>query len=339
MARLLLAIFFPLSLLIGAAPGLAVVEVPPRPSARVTDLTGTLSPGERDRLEAKLAAFERETTHQVAVLIIPSLGEEDIESLGHRIAAGWKLGQTGKDNGVLLLIAKGDRKLRIEVGYGLEGVLPDGKTGTIIREVIAPRFRRGEFAQGIEAGVDAIMAETRGAAIPEAGPRPGKTAGTPVSALPLLVTAIALLIVLAYPLLRRLPDALFWTGAGLGAAGLVSFLLVYPGAWWTSLWGLVGLALGTLWSVGIAERHHCPAGPHWLDIRRRPASGAELVSYACPVCGYRRVDRVALAAAAAGGWFIGPGWTSGGGFGSGGGIGGFSGGGGDFGGGGASGSW
>jgi len=337
--RLLLALFLPLSLLIGAAPWLGAVEIPSRPPARVTDLTGTISPEERDRLEAKLAAFERETTHQVAVLIIPSLEGEDIESLGHRIAAGWKLGQVGKDNGVLLLIAKGDQRLRIEVGYGLEGVLPDGKTGAIIREVIAPRFRRGEFAQGIEAGVEAIIAETRGAAIPEAGQRPGKTAAARASAIPLLVAAAALATVFAYPLLRRLPNMLFWTGAGFGAAALVGFLLVYPGAWWTSLFGLVGLALGTLWSVGIAERHRCPAGRHWLDVRRRRARDVELVSYDCPVCGYRRVDRVALAAAGTAGWFIGSGWTSGGGWGSGGGTGGFSGGGGDFGGGGASGSW
>ncbi|MEK7879020.1 MAG: TPM domain-containing protein, partial [candidate division NC10 bacterium] len=255
------------------------------------------------------------------------------------IAAGWKLGQAGKDNGVLLLIAKGDKRLRIEVGYGLEGVLPDGKTGAIIREVISPRFSRGEFAAGIEAGVEAIMTETRGAVIPEAGRRPAKTAGARASNLPLLIAAAALALAFAYPLLRRLPDTLFWGGSSLGAAALVGFLLFHPGAWWTSLLGLVGVALGTLWSVGLAERHHCPAGPHWLDIRRRPAKGAELVSYACPVCGYRRVDRVALAAAGAAGWFIGPGWTSGGGWGSGGGTGGFSGGGGGFGGGGASGSW
>ncbi len=339
MARALLVLFLLLSLLTGVSLGLAV-EVPPRPPARVTDLTGTLSRGEHDRLEAKLAAFERETTHQVAVLIISSLEGEPIESLGHRIAASWKLGQAGKDNGVLLLIAKGDRRLRIEVGYGLEGVLPDGKTGAIIREVISPRFSRGEFAAGIEAGVEAIMTETRGAVIPEAGRRPAKTAGARASNLPLLIAAAALALAFAYPLLRRLPDTLFWGGSSLGAAALVGFLLFHPGAWWTSLLGLVGVALGTLWSVGLAERHHCPAGPHWLDIRRRPAKGAELVSYACPVCGYRRVDRVALAAAGAAGWFIGPGWTSGGGsWGSGGEIGGFSGGGGGFGGGGASGSW
>jgi uncharacterized protein len=318
----------------------AAVEVPQKPEARVTDLTGTLSRGERDRLEAKLAAFERETSHQVAVLVIPSLQGESIEELGHRIAAAWKLGQAGKDNGVLLLIAKADRRLRIEVGYGLEGVLPDGKAGAIIREVIAPRFRRGDFAGGIEAGVDAIMSATRGAGAPEVTRRPGKSAGVLGAALPLLVAVAAVALAFAYPLLRRLPDALFWGGSGLGAAALLGFLLIAPSAWWTSLIGLIGVALGAMGSAGIAERHRCPAGPHWLKITKSAASkGYELITYACPACEYRRVDRVALAAAGNGGWFVGPGWTFGGGWGGGGGFEGFSGGGGDFGGGGASGSW
>jgi uncharacterized protein len=332
--------FLFLFVLTGALEIQAAVEVPSRPPARVTDLTETLARAERDRLEAKLAAFERETTHQVAVLIIPSLEGEPIESLSHRIAASWKLGQAGKDNGVLLLVAKADRKLRIEVGYGLEGVLPDGKAGAIIREVIAPRFRRGDFAGGIEAGVEAIMSATRDAGAPEVTRRSGKPAGVLGVALPLLVAAAALALAFSYPLLRRLPDSFFWGGSILGAAALLGFLLIDPGTWWTSLLGLIGVALGAVGSAGIAERHHCPAGPHWLDITRKPARrGVELVSYDCPVCGYRRVDQVALASAGNGGWLSGPGWTSGSGWGSGGGIGGFSGGGGDFGGGGASGSW
>jgi uncharacterized protein len=327
-----------LLLLAGASKVQAAVPVPPRPEARVTDLTGTLSRGERERLEAKLAAFERETTHQVAVLIVPSLEGEPIESLGHRIAATWKLGQAGKDNGVLLLIAKSDRRLRIEVGYGLEGVLPDGKAGAIIREVIAPRFRRGEFAGGIDAGVEAIMAVTRGAVVPEAGRSP-RTSRGPWSALPLLVAAAALALAFSYPLLRRLPDTLFWAGNGLGGAALAGFPLADPAFWWSSLLGLIGVVLGTVGSAGIAEKHRCPDGPHWLDITRKPTRrGTELVAYDCPVCGYQRVDRVAQAVGN-GGWFMGPGWTSGGGWSGGGDFGGFSGGGGDFGGGGASGSW
>jgi uncharacterized protein len=337
--RPFLALLLFTHLLAGLPEALAAVEVPSKPPARVTDLTRTLSRGDLERLEAKLAAFERETTHQLAVLIMPSLEGEAIESLGHRIAATWKLGQAGKDNGVLLLIAKSDRKLRIEVGYGLEGVLPDGKAGAIIREVIAPRFRRGEFTGGIEAGVEAIMAVTRSAVTPEAGRRPDRAARLFASLLPLLVAAVALALAFSYPLLRRFPDTLFWTGNGLGAAALVGFFLIDPAAWWSSLVGLIGVALGAVGSAGIAERHHCPAGPHWLDITRKPTRrGIELVAYDCPVCGYQRVDRMALAVGS-GEWFSGPGWTSGGSWGSGGGFGGFSGGGGDFGGGGASGSW
>ena len=328
-----------LSLLTGAWGVRAAVNIPPKPAARVTDLTGTLARAEQARVEAKLAAFERETTHQIAVLVIPSLEGEPIDVLSHQIATSWKLGQAGKDNGILFLIATRDRKLRIEVGYGLEGVLPDGKAGAIIREVIAPRFRQGQFATGIEAGVDAIMAATRGAVIPESGKRPGGTPRRAFPPVPLLFAGAVLALVFSYPLFRRLPDALFWGGTGLGASALLGFLLIEPGAWWASLLGLIGVALGTLGSAGIADRHHCPAGRHWLDIQRKPGRrGVDLVSYHCPVCGYRRVDQVALASAGAG-WFIGPGWTSGSGTGSGGDIGGFSGGGGDFGGGGASGSW
>lgn len=336
MTRPVLAVLFLLSLA-AVLEAQAAVEVPARPAARVTDLTGTLSRDELSRLEAKLAAFERETSHQVAVLIIPSLEGEPIEPLSHRIGASWKLGQAGKDNGILLLIAKADRRLRIEVGYGLEGVLPDGKAGAIIREVIAPRFRRGDFAGGIEAGVETIMAVTRGAVVAEAGRRPEKPAGALGAVLPLLVAAAAVALALSYPLLRRLPDALFWLGSGLGGAALLGFLLIDAAAWGSSLVGLIGIAVSTVGSAGIAERHRCPVGRHWLEITRSPASGRhELITYACPACPYRRVDRVARAAAGNGGWFAGPGWTSGSGWGGGGG---FSGGGGDFGGGGASGSW
>ncbi len=138
------------------------LEVPPRPEGRVTDQTRTLSPDEVAALDGKLAAFERDTTNQIAVLIIPSLEGDSLEDYSIRLAEKWKIGQKGRDNGVILLIVKNDRKVRIEVGYGLEGALPDSVAGSIIRNEIGPRFRGGQFYQGIQAGIDAIIAATRG---------------------------------------------------------------------------------------------------------------------------------------------------------------------------------
>ena len=138
------------------------LEVPSRPEGRVTDQTRTLSPSEIEALDRKLANFERETTNQVAVLLIPSLEGDSLEDYSIRLAEKWKIGQKERNNGAILLIIKNDHKIRIEVGYGLEGALPDALAGTIIRDEIAPRFRAGQFYQGIEAGIDAIMAATRG---------------------------------------------------------------------------------------------------------------------------------------------------------------------------------
>lgn len=138
------------------------LEVPSRPEGRVTDQTRTLSPSEIGALDRKLANFEGETTNQIAVLLIPSLEGDSLEDYSIRLAEKWKIGQKGMNNGAILLIVQNDHKIRIEVGYGLEGALPDALTGTIIRNEIAPRFRAGQFYQGIEAGIDAIMAATKG---------------------------------------------------------------------------------------------------------------------------------------------------------------------------------
>jgi len=138
------------------------LEVPDRPEGRVTDRTGTLTRDQIAALERKLVAFEQETTNQIAVLLIPSLEGDSLEDYSIRLAEKWKIGQTGRNNGVILLVVKNDRKLRIEVGYGLEGALPDALAGTIIRNEIAPLFKEGRFYQGIDAGVNSIIAATKG---------------------------------------------------------------------------------------------------------------------------------------------------------------------------------
>ena len=135
----------------------ALLPIPPL-AARVTDLTQTLTPAEVAALEAKLADWEARTSNQLVVLMVPTTQPEPIESYSLRVAEKWKIGRKGQDNGALFLIAKNDRKMRIEVGYGLEGVLTDVTSRRIIAEDVAPAFREGHFAAGTNAGVDRIIA-------------------------------------------------------------------------------------------------------------------------------------------------------------------------------------
>lgn len=135
---------------------------PTRLTKYVVDETGTLSQSETNALLKKLEDFDKQTSTQVVVYMIQSLNGEPIEEVSIRIAEENKIGRKGKDNGVLLLIAKGDRKLRIEVGYGLEGVLTDALSSQIIRNEITPEFKQGNFYEGIDKGVDAIIAVTKG---------------------------------------------------------------------------------------------------------------------------------------------------------------------------------
>jgi len=138
-----------------------LLPIPPL-AARVTDLTQTLTAAETQALEAKLADWESRTSNQLAVLLVPTTQPEPIEAYSLRVAEKWKIGRKGQDNGALFLIAKNDRKMRIEVGYGLEGVLPDVIANRIIRESVAPAFREGKFAEGINAGVDRIITTVAG---------------------------------------------------------------------------------------------------------------------------------------------------------------------------------
>ena len=141
------------------------VAVPPLTS-RVTDLTGTLSGGAVARIEAKLKDFEAKKGSQVAVLIVPTTQPEEIEQYGIRVAEAWKLGRKGVDDGAILLIAKDDRHLRIEVGQGLEGALPDAIANRIVAETITPHFKQNDFDGGVEAGVNQIISVVNGEPLP-----------------------------------------------------------------------------------------------------------------------------------------------------------------------------
>lgn len=150
------------------APSIVISLDAPPLRGRVNDYANLMPAARVQLLEQRLAQFENETGHQIAVLTVPSLEGEDIEGFGIRVAENWKIGKKGSDNGAILVIAHKDRRLRIEVGYGLEGVLPDAIASRIINEVIVPRFRDGDFPGGVEAGVDAIMKVTKGEPLPEA---------------------------------------------------------------------------------------------------------------------------------------------------------------------------
>ncbi len=143
---LLLALAFPLQ---------AEIEVPFL-AGRVTDQANMMSPGAVTEIEAELASIEESTSAQVAVLTLPTLDGEPIESFALRVVEAWKLGKKGQDNGALLLIVRDDRKMRIETGYGLEGVLPDVICKRILEERLTPRFRQGDFDGGIAEAVSTI---------------------------------------------------------------------------------------------------------------------------------------------------------------------------------------
>jgi uncharacterized protein len=139
----------------------SALEAPPL-NGRINDYAGMITPSVAKTLEQKLAAFERETSNQVVVLTIPSLEGDVIESFAIRVAEAWKIGQKDKSNGVILILAKKERKIRIEVGTGLQGVLPDITAGQIIRNIISPNLRSGDIDKGISAGVGAIIDATKG---------------------------------------------------------------------------------------------------------------------------------------------------------------------------------
>ena len=141
-----------LSLVAAAADPVAV----PRFEARVTDRTGTLDAASRQRLESLLEAVERDRGAQIAVLLVPTTQPETIEQFGIRLAEAWKIGHKGADNGIIIIVAKNDRKMRIEVGYGLEGSIPDAIAKRIVAERMAPRFKQGDFAGGLIDAVEAL---------------------------------------------------------------------------------------------------------------------------------------------------------------------------------------
>lgn len=216
----------------------------PALTARVMDLTGTLTPAQRSALEAKLAAFEGEKGAQIAVLMVSTTQPETIEQYSIRVVDVWKLGRKGVDDGVLLLVAKDDRKMRIEVGYGLEGALPDAVAKRIISEVITPFFKRGDFYGGIDAGISAIIKVVSGEPLPPLTILKAKRSGTSGSgALPILFITV-FFSAIAGSVFLRLIFGRFLGGAFtfLIAAALTWFIL--SSLIWAVIIGIIALFMG-----------------------------------------------------------------------------------------------
>jgi uncharacterized protein len=137
-------------------------QLPPKSNTLVTDYTGTLADGDKQQLESKLVAFNDSTSTQIAVVIIKSVGENDINEYGQKLGRAWGIGQKGKNNGILVLVAIGDRKVSIQTGYGAEGGVPDAITHEIIQNDITPRFKQSDYYGGLNAGTDDLMKYMKG---------------------------------------------------------------------------------------------------------------------------------------------------------------------------------
>jgi uncharacterized protein len=198
----------------------AQVPVPPL-GGRVTDQTATLTDGQKSALEQTLRSFEARKGSQVAVLIVPSTAPETIEQYALRVAERWKPGRKNVDDGAILFVAKDDRTLRIEVGYGLEGALTDAACKRIISEIIVPRFRQEDFYGGIAYGVDRILRVIDGEPLPKPEERrPGGTRGIG-SYLPVMMILALVVGGVLHSVLGRFPGALV-TG---GAVSVVAWML------------------------------------------------------------------------------------------------------------------
>ncbi len=279
-----------------------LVAVPPL-SERVIDLTGTLTAVESQNLIAKLAAFEAEAGPQIVVLMVPTTQPEDIASFAQRVGETWKIGRRDVGDGLLVIVAKNDRKLWIAPAKALEGAVPDLAARKIVAETITPRFKQGDFAGGIDAGVDALISRIKGENLPAPTAR-DRSRGGGAGDFGFAPFELLLFAFVALPILATVLRGIFGRGLGslaAGAAGGGIAWFVTQSLLFAGIGGVIGFVLALLGGFGsrfarTSSRHH-------------------------------------------GGWVGGSGWTGGMGGGGGGGGGFSSGGGGDFGGGGAGGGW
>jgi uncharacterized protein len=286
----------------------------PALTARVMDATGTLSTAQREALESKLAAFEAQAGPQIVVLMVATTQPEDIAAFTQRVGETWKIGRKDVGDGLLLVVAKNDRRLWIAPAKALEGAVPDLAARQIVRDVISPAFKTGDYAGGLDKGVEALVARIRGEGLPE----PQRRAEADAAQDGFQVEDLLAFLFVAVPVAGGLLSAMVGRKLGAvltgGAAGGV--------VWWVTHSLLLGVGAGivALFVVGVLG-----LGAAVRGLGGRYSRGG-------------RSGRTGPVVFGDGGWSRGGGGWSGGG--GGGGFGGFrSGGGGDFGGGGAGGSW
>jgi uncharacterized protein len=313
-ARLLLVVLALVS------PAAALAYDIPYLTGRVVDDANIISAGERDRIDAMLKAHEAATTNQVVVLTVPTIGQASIEEYAVKVFEAWKLGQKGKDNGVLVVVVPQDRKMRIEVGYGLEGTLPDGACGEIIRTWMTPAFKAGNYDKGIEDGVAAILARLEGRSAPtDRAPAEGASSSSTSSGFDAA----------AMPLTERLVIGLFifgmlgiFTVVGIFTPGVGWFIYVFMIPFWAIfpmviLGGRRTLYLLAAYLVGFPL----------AKLRLRKQDWYQRSARELKTSGRTSIGGFTISSGGSGS----SGWSSGGSS--------FSGGGGSSGGGGASGSW
>ena len=208
--------------------GLGAETLPPPPAAYFNDYASLVSASDAQRLDAKLRRFAEETSTQVVVAVFKSLPSPSLEDFTIRTAQSWRVGRKDWDNGAILFVFVDDRKMRIETGYGLEGALPDQLAARILDQELRPRFRAGDWAGGLEAGIDAVLAATRGE---YKAPPPKKAEGVPLVAILIILFFVVLLLWLASQGARHMPsgrvydrrgprrDSSHWGGGSWGGGG------------------------------------------------------------------------------------------------------------------------
>lgn len=180
-----------------ASSAVNALDVPPL-RGRVNDYAGVMQSNQVQSLAGQLAQLERDTGHQVAVLTIPTLDGEDIEGFSIRVAENWKIGKKGHDNGAILVVAVKDRRLRLEIGYGLEGILPDAIAKRITADYIVPRFRQQDYAGGIIAGIDAVDKIVRKEPLPESARKKNQSGGANLNFIVMFAMTFVILGLMAF---------------------------------------------------------------------------------------------------------------------------------------------
>lgn len=218
---MLVSLFWLAAMTLGGAQAAdTLIPIPPF-QALVTDLTSTLTPEQKAGLEARLRTFEDRSGSQLAVLIVPTTQPEAVEQYAIRVVEQWKIGRKKVDDGVLLLIAKNDRTVRIEVGYGLEGVLGDAISNRIINDILVPRFKQGDFFGGIDGSTDQMIKLIDGEVLPAPTRRPDSEQLDIGRLVPVLLVIAMVIGGALRAVLGRLPGA----AVAAGAVGLIVWFL------------------------------------------------------------------------------------------------------------------